>query len=126
MKELTRAELQIMQILWKIQSGFLKEIHEQFPQPRPATTTVSTMLRILVKKEFLTFDSFGKQHRYRPLVSKKAYAKARLKGFLGQFFDGSPQALLSFFAADNDMSLKELEEMQSILQDEIQNKKVEP
>ena len=121
MKELTRAEMQVMQILWNIERGFLKEILEQFSPPKPAPTTVATILRILVKKGFVGFEVFGKSHQYRIQIDKEAYAKASLKGFMGMFFNDSPKNLVSFFAENNHLSIEDLEEIQVLLNEKIKN-----
>jgi len=78
MKELTRAEEEVMQILWKEKKAFVKEILDRFPEPRPAYNTVSTIVRILEKKGFVSHDEFGKSHRYFPLIMKEDYREMRL------------------------------------------------
>ena len=80
MKELTKAEEQIMQYLWKLETAFLKDIIEESPYPRPAYTTVSTVVRVLVKKRIIGFTTFGKVNQYYPLISKNAYTREFMKG----------------------------------------------
>jgi BlaI family transcriptional regulator, penicillinase repressor len=125
MKELTKAEEQIMQYLWKIEKGFLKDIVEQFAEPRPAYTTVSTVIRVLVKKGFIKFNTYGKLHEYSPAISKKEYSKKFLKSWIGNFFNHSNKKFVSFFMQEEELDLTELEEMKKIIEDQINNKKSE-
>lgn len=117
MKELTRAEEEIMQVLWHKQGAFVKEIIEELPEPKPAYNTVSTIVRILVQKSFLRTEAHGKSHKYLPLITKSDYSKQFMKGFVGRFFSGSYQQMVSFFAKHEDMSLQELEEVLSKLKE---------
>ncbi len=111
MKELTKAEEEIMQVLWKLEKAFVKEVIEELPEPKPAYNTVSTIVRILESKEFVGHEAFGKSHRYFPLITKDEYSKKFMRGFVSKYFSGSYQQLVSFFAKENDMSLGELEEV---------------
>ena len=123
MKELTKAEEQIMQYLWKIKKGFLKDIVEQFAEPRPAYTTVSTVIRVLVKKGFIKFNTYGKLHEYYPAVDKKEYSKKFLKSWIGSFFNNSNKKFASFFMQDEDLNLTELEEMKKMIEEQIDKKR---
>lgn len=125
MKELTKAEEQVMQYLWKLEKAFLKDIVEEFPEPKPAYTTISTVIRVLVKKGFIGFDQFGKINQYYPLLSKAEYSKSTFKGLFRKFFDNSPSTFTSFFAKDANLSLDDLEEMRKIIDQEIQKKKTD-
>ena len=100
MKELTKAEEQVMQILWEIGKGFVNDILEKSPEPKPAYNTVSTIVRILVKKGFVDFKAYGKTHEYFPIITKKDYSSFYLKNFMGSYFEGSFQNLVSFFAKE--------------------------
>lgn len=111
MKELTRAEEQIMQVLWQIKKGFVKDIIDQLPEPKPAYNTVSTIVRILEQKGFVGHKAFGKTHEYHPIVAKDKYSKFYLNNFLSGYFGGSFQNLVSFFAKENDMDINEVEEL---------------
>jgi len=82
MKELTKAEEQIMQILWKLEKGFVHDILDKFPHPKPAYNTISTIVRILEKKKFVSYIAFGKTHQYYPLISKKEYTRTYFKSFI--------------------------------------------
>lgn len=125
MKELTRAEEQIMHVLWFLGKGYVKDIIERLPEPKPAYNTVSTVVRILEKKGFVGHEAFGKTHRYRPLVAKEDYTQAFLRSFVRNYFDNSYQELVSFFAKDRDMSLSELEEILTALREEVQKQKAD-
>lgn len=123
MKELTKAEDQIMQVLWKLKKAFVKEIIEQLPEPKPAYNTVSTIVRILQKKEFVGHEAFGKTHRYFPLISKKEYSKFYLKSFVGNYFSSSYKQMVSFFTKEESLSLNEMEEMKKLIEAQIDKKK---
>jgi len=121
-RELTRAEEQIMQYVWKIEQGFLKDILDQFPEPKPAYTTVSTVIRVLVKKGFLGYNSFGKINQYYPLVSKQLYFKNRVKPIISNYLKGSPSNIVSYFS-NADLSLTELEEFRKLVEVRIKKLK---
>ena len=117
-KELTRAEEEIMQILWHLQRGFLKDIVDQFPEPRPAYTTVSTVIRVLVKKKFIDYKTYGKANEYYPAMSKSDYFRSKLKPIISNYFNGSSVSMASFFA-ETQLNLSELEEMKSLIDQKI-------
>ena len=121
-KDLTRAEEQVMQILWKLGKGFQKDILESFPQPRPAYTTVSTVIRVLVKKKFIGFKTYGKINEYYPLISRTEHFKRKLKPIITNYFDGSKRDLASFFA-NTHLNLSELEEVKSLIEEKIKKLK---
>jgi len=100
MKELTKAEDQIMQVLWKLEKAFVKDIIEELPEPKPAYNTVSTIVRILEKKEFVGHEAFGKTFRYFALISKREYSKFYLKSFVGSYFSSSYKQMVSFFTKE--------------------------
>lgn len=110
-KELTKAEEQIMQAIWNIEKGFLKDIIENLPKPKPAYNTVLTVCRILVQKEFLKFNTYGKAHEYYPTISKKDYSSQTLGSVKKKYFNNSSKQLLSFFIKDNNLSLEDLNEI---------------
>jgi BlaI family transcriptional regulator, penicillinase repressor len=125
MKELTKAEEQIMQYLWGLKKGFLKDIVEQFPEPRPAYTTISTVIRTLVKKRFIAYNTYGKINEYYPKVEKGDYFRNHFKGIIKNFFNGSPTKFASFFANDDELDLNQLEEIKELVNkkiDEIKHK----
>lgn len=119
MKELTKAEEQIMQILWKLERGFVNEILDLTPEPKPAYNTVSTIVRILVKKGFVGYKAFGKTHQYFPKVGRDEYRSFYLQNFVGNYFNGSFQKLVSFFAQENKLELKDMEELMKYVEKDI-------
>ena len=123
MNELTKAEEQIMQYVWKLEKPFLKDIVDQFPKPKPAYTTISTVVRVLVKKGFLKFNTFGKVRQYYPTISKDIYFKKHMKEVIGKFFSGSLSKFASFFTNNEDLNLTELEKIKVMLEDEIEKLK---
>ncbi len=122
-KELTRAEEQVMRNLWRIRSGFLKQIIEQYPEPKPAYTTVSTVIRVLVKKGFISYRTYGKTHEYYPMVSRDRYFKEHFKTLIKNYFSNSPQRFVSFFTEKANLDLTELEEMKNIIEEQIRKKR---
>lgn len=119
MKELTKAEEQVMQILWELKKGFVKDILARMPEPKPAYNTVSTIVRILETKGFISHKAYGKTHEYYPLIEKDDYSNFYLKNFVGNYFGGSFQKLVSFFARENDLNTRELEEMLKYVEKDI-------
>lgn len=122
-KSLTKAELQIMKSLWKIERGFMKDIVEEFPKPRPAYTTISTLVGRMVDKKHIGFEKFGRDKRYFPLLKKNTYFKTQVREMVSGFFNDSASQFASFFTKNTDLSLEELEELQEILQEKINKKK---
>ena len=125
MKELTRAEEQIMQVLWNLGKGFVRDIIDRLPEPKPAYNTVSTIVRILERKGFVGHKAFGKNHQYFPRVTKERYTRDFLRSFVRSYFDDSYQELVSFFAKQEDMELADLEDILSALREEIRKQKAE-
>jgi len=122
MKQLTKAEEHVMQILWEIKKGFVKDILEKMPAPKPAYNTVSTIVRILEKKEFVGYTAYGKTHEYFPLIEKNQYRSFYLKSVISGYFGGSFERLVSFFAKDNDLDIHEMEELLKNVQNDINDK----
>lgn len=123
MKELTKAEEQIMQVLWDIQKGFVNDVMDKLPEPKPAYNTVSTIVRILEKKGFVGHNAYGKTHEYFPIVTKDNYTKGFMKGFVENYFSNSYKNMVSFFSKNENLTLKEMEEMIRILQEQVETKK---
>jgi len=117
-KELTKAEEQVMQFLWKVKKGFLKGIVDQFPIPKPAYTTVSTVIRVLVKKGYIGYNTYGKTNEYFPLVSKSDYFQKHVKSIIANHFHGSAPEFASFFANEQ-LNLSELEEIKKMIEEKI-------
>lgn len=109
--QLTKAEEQIMQILWEMKDGLVKDIRDSFNDPKPARNTVSTVLRILEKKGYVGHKAYGNVHLYHPRLSKNDYSKSQLFGLMESYFNNSFPAMASFFAREKDLTLKELDEL---------------
>jgi BlaI family penicillinase repressor len=118
LKELTRAEDQVMQILWQLEKGFVKDIIEKMPEPKPAYNTVSTIVRILETKGFIGHKAYGKTHEYFPLITKEKYTKFYLNNMIRGYFNGSFQNLVSFFAKENKMSTQDVNKLLKELKDQ--------
>lgn len=125
MINLTKAEEQVMQYLWKLENAFLKDIVELYPEPKPAYTTISTVIRVLVKKGIIGFDTFGKVHRYYPLITKREYFKDHFKIVVKNFFNGSFSDFASNFTDDKEINLSELEEIKAFIDTRIKKRKEE-
>ena len=117
MKELTKAEEEIMQVLWQLDAAFVKDIIRKLPKPKPAYNTVSTVVRILEQKGFVGHEIHGKSHKYHPLITKEAYTRSCMKGFVKRYFGGSYQQMVSFFTKEDKLSLDELEQLLKRLKD---------
>ena len=117
MKELTKAEEQIMKILWSQEKAFVKEIINEMDDPKPAYNTVSTIIRILETKKFVGHEEFGNSHRYYPLVSKKEYSKFRMNEMVSGYFGNSAKQLVSFFASNNKINIEEADELIKMLEE---------
>ena len=115
MKELTKAEEQVMQVLWSIDQGVANEIMAAFPEPKPAYNTVSTIIRILETKGFVGHKAYGHTHEYFPLVSKHDYTNSYMSNVLDNFFEGSLSQLVNFFTAQKSVSVKEADEIMKLL-----------
>ena len=111
MKELTKAEEEIMQVLWQLDRAFIRDILDQLPEPKPAYNTVSTIVRILESKGFVDHEAFGKSHQYYPLVAQDKYKSFFLQNFMSGYFGGSFERLVSFFAKDNNLNVQELDQL---------------
>src|SRR5918993_4991688 len=111
LKELTKAEDQVMQILWDLKTAFVKDIIECMPEPKPAYNTISTIVRILETKGFVGHKAYGKTHEYYPLVSKEKYTKFYLNNMIKGYFNGSFQNLVSFFAREHKLNATEIERL---------------
>jgi len=111
MKQLTKAEEQIMQILWELKEGVVKEVVEEFEEPRPAYTTVATVLKVLEKKGFVNSRKVGNVNLFSPEISKKEYTGFQFSSLLKNYFNGSFPKMATFFAKQNNLSIEELEEM---------------
>ncbi|MES1219637.1 MAG: BlaI/MecI/CopY family transcriptional regulator [Bacteroidota bacterium] len=111
MKPLTKAEEQIMQVLWKLDKAYLREIVEAMPNPKPHQNTVATLLKILVEKDFVGINVMNRHHQYYPLVVKDEYTKRSIKQLAKNYFEGSFSNVVSFLVKENNISIEELESL---------------
>lgn len=123
MKQLTKPELQIMKYLWKIEKGFLKDIVDQFPEPAPAYTTISTLVSRMVTKKYVGYKKHGRDKEYYPILQKNDYFANQVKDMVTNFFNNSSSQFASFFTKNSDLSLEELEELEQLVQQKIAQKK---
>lgn len=109
MKTLTKAEEQIMQVLWKLNKAFLREIINELPHPKPHQNTVATILKILTEKNFAGVNTIGRNHQYYPLINKDVYSRGSMKTLVKKYFDGSFTNAVSSMVRENNISIEELE-----------------
>ena len=122
-KSLTKAEEQVMQILWSLNEGVVKDIVDRFEEPRPAYTTVATVLTVLEKKGFVICRKIGNVKLFSPEISKREYTGFQFKSLLSDYFNGSFPQMATFFARENNLGISELEEMLKMTEEELQNDK---
>ena len=120
-KELTRAEEQLMQILWQLKKGFVKNVMEQLPEPKPAYNTVSTIISILETKGFVAHNAFGKSHEYYPVISKEEYQNFATDKLMNGYFDNSVKHMFSYFVKKEKIDLKEADEIMKLIE-KLKNK----
>ncbi|SHF96359.1 Predicted transcriptional regulator [Mariniphaga anaerophila] len=121
MKTLTKAEEQIMHILWDLKEGVVKDVVEEFEEPRPAYTTVATVLKVLENKGFVSCRKIGNTNLFFPSVTKNEYARFQFGSLLKDYFNGSFPKLATFFARENNLDITELEEMLKITEKELES-----
>ena len=116
-RTLTRAEEEIMRILWQLKKAFVKDILAEMPEPKPAYNTVSTIIRILEKKEVVGYTAYGKTHEYFPLISEEEYKRQEMKQMMASYFDNSLPNMVSFLVKDNDLNVSDLDELMKLIKD---------
>lgn len=121
--KLSKSEEQVMQYLWKRNKAFMKDLLEEFPTPKPATTTVSTLLKRMTDKGFISYTLFGKSREYYPLVKKSDYFSKHVNGLIKNFFNDSASQFASFFTKETDLTNNELEELRKIIDKQIKENK---
>jgi predicted transcriptional regulator len=121
-RELTRAEEDIMQILWKLEKGFIKDILEHFDEPKPAYTTVATFMKILERKGYVSYEPFGNAHQFYPIISKAEYSKTHLNTIFSKYFKSSIKDVVTFFSDNNKVNINDIDSAIKLLT-EIKNKK---
>jgi BlaI family penicillinase repressor len=123
MQQLTNSEEQLMEHLWKLEKAFMKDLLDAFPEPKPKTTTVATLLKRMIDKDFVAYKEFGNSREYYPLVKKNTYFSKHVNGLIKNFFNDSASQFASFFTTETNLSEKELEELKKIVDSAIQKKK---
>jgi len=116
MVTLTKAEERIMKILWEIEKGFIKDIIQKFPNPKPPYNSVSTIVRVLVQKEIVGFTAFGNSHQYHPLISKEEYRKGQLSQLVKNYYNNSLSQVVNFFTESKNLDERELDEAMRLLE----------
>jgi BlaI family transcriptional regulator, penicillinase repressor len=124
MQELTKAEERIMQILWKIEKGFVKDILEHFPDPKPPYNTISTIIRIMDQKEIVGHKSYGNSYQYYPMITQEEYTHKYLNRFMKNYFGNSFRKLVHFFSNQQDLTVEEVDKVIEMLE-EIKKQKIE-
>ena len=123
MQQLTNAEEQVMEHLWKLEKAFMKDLLEAYPKPKPATTTIATLLKRMIDKQFVAYNEFGNSREYYPLVKKTDYFSKHVNGLISNFFNNSASQFASFFTTETNLSQTELEDLKKIIDNEILKKK---
>ena len=123
LQEITRAQEDILKVIWEIGEGAISDVLHQLPEPKPAYTTVATVIKVLERKGYLSHKTFGKTNVYFPVISKKEYTRSVLKSTVTGLFNGSVNQLVSHFVKDKDVDLSELEAIKNMLEEEIKNQK---
>jgi BlaI family transcriptional regulator, penicillinase repressor len=120
--QLTNAEEQVMKFLWKLEKAYMKNILDEFPEPRPATTTIATLLKRMIDKGFVGYNQHGSNREYFPLVKKTDYFAKNFNLLIKDFFNNSASQFASFFTNETNLSLSELEELKRLVEKKIENK----
>nr|HAS39237.1 penicillinase repressor [Microscillaceae bacterium] len=120
--KLTKSEEQLMQHLWKLEKAFMKDLLEAYPEPKPANTTVATLLKRMIDKGFVAYKTFGNSREYYPLVQKKDYFAKHIRGLIKNFFNNSPAQFASFFTNSTNLSREELEDLKSMIDNKLDEK----
>ncbi len=121
--QLSKTEEQVMQYLWKLEKAFMKDILDAYPEPKPATTTVATLLKRMTDKGFVDYKIYGKSREYYPLVKKTDYFSKHVNGLIKNFFNNSASQFASFFTSETNLSTIELEELKKIVDQQIKKQK---
>lgn len=120
--KLSKSEEELMNILWKQKKAFMKDLLDGYKEPKPATTTVATLLKRMTEKGFVDYKSYGRSRQYYPRVKKKDYFSKHVKGLIKNFFNDSPSQFASFFTEETDLSKEELEELKKLIDEQIKSK----
>jgi BlaI family penicillinase repressor len=123
MKKLTKAEEEVMHIMWALEKGLVRDVIEKFPDPKPPYNTVSTVIRVLEKKGFIGHKAYGTTYEYYPLVNKEDYAKVHFNHFMKKYFNNSFPQMAAFFARENNLDLNDLEDILKMTEEELKKSK---
>jgi predicted transcriptional regulator len=121
--QLPKAEEQIMKYLWKLEKAFMKDLLHEFPEPKPATTTVATLLRRMIDRDVIDYTQYGNVREYFPKIKKSEYFASHINGLIKNFFNDSASQFASFFTSETNLSEAELQELKEIVDKQIKNKK---
>ena len=121
---LTKAEERIMKILWKIEKGFIKDIQNEFPDPKPPYNSVSTIVRVLVKKDIISYKAYGTSYEYYPMITKNDYRKGQLNKLVKEYYNNSLKQVVNYFSESKNLDINEVDEVMKMLE-ELKNKKKE-
>ena len=121
--QLTNAEEQVMKFIWKLEKGYMKDIREEFPESKPATTTIATLLKRLIDKGFINYNQHGSNREYYPVIKKTEYFSKQVNSMIKEFFNNSASQFASFFTNETDLSIKELKELKKMIEEKIKDKK---
>ena len=120
--DLTKAEEQLMKYLWKLEKSFFKDLKDQYPDPKPATTTINTLLKRLIDKGFVDYKLYGNSREYYPLISKNQYFSKHVSGLIKNYFNNSVEQFASFFTKEVDISDEDLKKLRDIVDNQLKNK----
>ncbi|MGR7813122.1 BlaI/MecI/CopY family transcriptional regulator [Lacinutrix undariae] len=120
--QLTKTEEELMSHLWKLEKAFMKDLLEAYPEPKPATTTVATLLKRMSGKGFVGYKLYGKSRKYYPLVKKQDYFSKHVNGIIKNFFNDSASQFASFFTKETHLTKAELQDLKTLIDKEIKNK----
>lgn len=120
--QLSQTEEELMQYLWKLEKAFMKDLLDEYPEPKPAPTTVATLLKRMTEKGFVDYEQMGRSRQYYPLVKKSDYFSKHVNGLIKKFFNDSAPQFASFFTSETNLSEKELKELKAIVEKEIERK----
>jgi BlaI family penicillinase repressor len=121
--KLTNAEEQAMRFIWKLEKGYMKNVRDEFDEPKPATTTIATLIKRLIDKGFVGYNQHGSNREYFPIVKKSEYFSKQVNSMIKNFFNNSTAQFASFFTNETDLSVKELEDLKKVIEDKIEDSK---
>ena len=121
--KLTNAEEQVMRFVWKLEKGYMKNVRDEFDEPKPATTTIATLIKRLIDKGFVGYNQHGSNREYFPIVKKSEYFSKQVNSMIKNFFNNSTAQFASFFTNETDLSVKELEDLKRVIEDKIEDSK---